>query len=184
MTKLFLTLLLCLFPLAAFGAYGPDLCTAGTATADEEYDPNGGGYEASQAFDDAYTGNADYWQTIGATGFPHWLKYDFGVGNSETVAQYRIVGFDLATRIYDLKNWTFEGSNNDIDWDVLDTQTNETFTQHNWNTYEIANVTAYRYYMLNISANQGGNKYGIVQEMEMMEVVVIVPQVIRTIESD
>jgi len=148
-------------------AYSIDLCTAGTATADSEY---GAGFEASEAFDNLMVGNDDYWQTANEA-MPDWLKYDFGVGNTETITQYRLFAPDLATDIYNLKNWTFQGSNNDADWDTLDTQTNVVWVQDTWYAYPISNSTAYRYYKLVITANFGANNYGLVQEMEMMGTV-------------
>jgi len=146
-------------------SYTADLCTSGTATADSEY---GAGFVASEAFDNAYSGNTDYWQTANVA-FPHWLKYDFGAGVQKTIVKYTIRAYDTVSRIYDLKNWTFEGSNNDSSWTTLDTRSGITWTQAELKIFIFSNSTAYRYYRLNITANQGGNNYGMVQEMEMME---------------
>ena len=142
--------------------YGSDVTGSGTASADSVF---GAGYEAVKAF---INDDAAYWQTADVA-FPHWLKYDFGEGVTKTINKYRIRGFNGATRIYDWKNWTFQGSNNDSDWDTLDTQTNETFTQNAWNSYEFDNLTAYRYYRWVVTANFGSNNYGICEEAEMIE---------------
>jgi len=60
------------------------------------------------------------------------------------------------------EDWTFEGSNNDIDWTVLDTQTGQSFSGYTTKYYlNIGNTTAYRYYRINISQNGGAINCGI-----------------------
>jgi hypothetical protein len=50
------------------------------------------------------------------------IKFDCGAGNSVTFDGYRFAtANDVATR--DPDDWTVEGSDNDSDWDLLDTQT-------------------------------------------------------------
>jgi len=67
------------------------------------------------------------------------------------------------------KDWTFQGSNNDSDWDILDTVTGET----SWGAAEVrdftfSNTTAYRYYKLDITANDGHASYVGFGEMELI----------------
>ena len=69
--------------------------------------------------------------------------------------------------------WTFEGSNNGIDWDVLDTQSGEVFSSsYAAVSYEISNETEYLYYRFNISACSspgiGDNKCVEIYEIEIM----------------
>lgn len=60
----------------------------------------------------------------------------------------------------DPKNWTLQGSNNGINWTTLDTRTDESFPQRfQTKRYDFNNVTAYRHYRLNITANWGSTLY-------------------------
>jgi len=83
-----------------------------------------------------------------------WIQYDFGANNAQTVKRYTINSADVPGR--DPKNWTFLGSQDGSTWTTLDTQNNQSFIiQSAQNTYNIGNTTAYRYYRLNITANNG-----------------------------
>lgn len=53
------------------------------------------------------------------------------------------------------KNWTFEGSNNGSSWTTLDTQTNITWSAGQTKTFNFSNSTAYLYYRLVVTANNG-----------------------------
>ncbi|MGK3987427.1 fibronectin type III domain-containing protein [Sorangium sp. So ce136] len=57
----------------------------------------------------------------------------------------------------DPRSWTFEGSNDGLSWNVLDTRTNESFTsRHQTRSFTFSNSNAYLYYRLNVSQNLGG----------------------------
>ena len=101
-----------------------------------------------------YNGNAS---NPGPTG---WLRYDFGAGNEQTVKRYSVVSADVANR--DPKTWTFQSSNDGSTWTTLDTQSNQTFlTRDHADVYNIGNTTAYRYYQINITANNGAGSLSI-----------------------
>ncbi|MEO5912767.1 MAG: DUF1349 domain-containing protein, partial [Luteolibacter sp.] len=101
-----------------------------------------------------YNGNGS---NPGPTG---WLRYDFGAGNAQTVKRYMVTSADVANR--DPKNWTFQGSNDGSTWTTLDTQSSQTFANRSQSkTYNVANTTAYRYYQLNVIANNGANSLAI-----------------------
>ena len=136
--------------------YGSDVCTGGTASAET----SGGGTPASQAFND---NNSNAWGSAAATTVS-WLKYDLGASNEKTVRQYNITAFNIDR---DPTEWTFEGSNNDSDWDVLDTQSAQVFSSGETKTYQIDNSTAYRYYRLDITGSSGATIN--VAEVDMME---------------
>lgn len=60
----------------------------------------------------------------------------------------------------DPKNWTLQGSHNGINWTNLDTRTDESFPQRfQTKRYDFNNSTEYKYYRLNITANNGGSLY-------------------------
>jgi hypothetical protein len=115
---------------------------------------NAGTYLAFKAFD---ANDATYWLTshLATTG---WLKIDLGV--SHRVIKYRMQRIGT---IVNPKNWTFEGSATGAfagEETVLDTQTGVT-SNGAWVDYSFNNTTAYRYYRLNITLNNGGDEVGL-----------------------
>jgi hypothetical protein len=89
-----------------------------------------------------------------------WLQYDFGSSNAQVVKRYTINVADVATR--DPKNWNFLGSQDGSTWTTLDSQSNQAFSvRMQIKTYNIANTTAYRYYRLDVTANNGATGLAI-----------------------
>jgi hypothetical protein len=83
-----------------------------------------------------------------------WIQYDFGAGNAQVVKRYSISVADVLER--DPKSWTFLGSQDGATWTTLNSQSNQTFRgRFATNVYGVGNTTAYRYYRLNITANNG-----------------------------
>ena len=83
-----------------------------------------------------------------------WLQYDFGANNAQVVKRYTVSSADVATR--DPKSWTFLGSQDGSNWTTLNSQSNQSFAYRmQQNAYDIGNTTAYRFYRLNITANNG-----------------------------
>ena len=118
----------------------------GTATANIA--DNGGTEAPVKAFDRNPNTKWLGWVPTGA------LQYDFGAGNALVVKRYTINSADVAAR--DPKDWQFQGSNDGSAWTTLDTQSNQSFVDRlRQNLYNIGNTTAYRYYRLNITANNG-----------------------------
>lgn len=140
---------------------------SGTASASTEVNA---GNRAWQAFDDnpgpPSTAGASRWIANTTSGT---LQYDFGSGVTKVITYYSIVGeFVGETVNRGPKSWTLEGSNNGSSWTVLDTQTNvPVWVQGEKRVYNVANTTAYRYYRLNISSNQGAD-YVAIQEFELL----------------
>ena len=125
----------------------------GTASSSVIGGPAGEGPD--QAFDRNsgskwFNGNA---ANPGPTG---WLRYDFGAGNAQTVKRYTVVSADVADR--DPKTWTLPRLERRFDLDdarhaeqpglrqlgIMQTATTS------------ATPTAYRYYQLDVTANNGG----------------------------
>ncbi len=90
---------------------------------------------------------------------PLIVDYDFGAGNEQTVNMYKVYCGPISgytTRCP--KSWTFEGSNDNQNWTVLDTRDSETgwaATECRTKTFE--NTTAYRYYRFKVTAPQASN---------------------------
>ncbi len=142
------------------------------ASASSEYSAS---YQAWQAFDKNIDNATRYdWATAAAQ--PNaWLKFDFGAGNTKTVKKYTIIGVakgGYSSRNGAPKDWVLQGSNDNTNWTDLDSQEN----QQDWGelekrSFEVDNDTAYRYYRLNISANNEASGTGIFRlaELELME---------------
>lgn len=137
---------------------------SGTVTQSTQY---GTGEAAWMLFD---RNSATRWTTTGGntTG---WVRYDFGSGNSKVIKSYKITAYTgVLTR--HPKSWTFQGSNDGSTWTTLDTQTNvATWSASEARMYAISNTTAYRYYRLNVTANQGDANYLTVGDLAMYSTV-------------
>jgi len=144
--------------------YGPDVCTGGIATASyyEPY-PTHPNYPLvpSNAFDDNIGTPWGTWPK----GPPQWIKYE--LPSAKVVVRYTITSRGIDSE--DPKSWIFQGSNNNINWAILHTVTN----QPGWSGQEkriftFSNTTAYKYYRIDVSANYGGGAV-CMAEIEMME---------------
>jgi hypothetical protein len=91
-----------------------------------------------------------------------WIQKDFGVNNAQVVKRYTINSADVPAR--DPKDWQFQGSQDGSTWTTLDTRSGQTFAiQMAQNTYNISNTTAYRYYRLNVTANNGDTTLAVAE---------------------
>ena len=119
---------------------------------------------ASNAFDGS-TATKWFNENDGPTG---WLQYDFGFDNAWTVVRYDLSSAnDVPGR--DPRDWQLLGSNDGANWTVLDTQTDETFvSRYLTKQYLIVNSAAYRYYRLNITANNGDGVSLQLSELALM----------------
>ena len=122
------------------------------------------GWEATKAFNNNSTQN-NFWDSYGEN--PSWLKFTLPVNEEKTISMYRIWpnrdnGSNSSKGIP--KSWTFEGSNDDISWNTLDTQTDVTGwvgTDDNsvpnlteYLEFSFVNNTSYRYYRLHVTDSQ------------------------------
>jgi hypothetical protein len=82
-----------------------------------------------------------------------WIQYKSAA--PAKVTKYTLTSAnDVPAR--DPKNWTLQGSNDTITWTTIDSRSNETFaTRGLTKAYTCTNTTAYRYYRLNITSNNG-----------------------------
>ena len=142
-----------------------DVCTGGTATANNS---EGESRNQDKAFDD---NEGTYWSSYNST-FPSWIKYDLGVGVTKTVTILRMKHKESSTS-YTVKDFTFEGSNNDADWDTL--YTGQSTDDENWKTFDISESAqdAYRYYRLTVTSGWEGQPWVGIYEIEMIESAVI-----------
>ena len=145
------------------GNYGSDICSGGTPTTLNEYNSS---YSADKAFDN---NNTTYAHSSGVPDW--WAKYDLGVGNGKIVNKYSIRSRPDDTGSWAFKDWTLQGSNNDSDWDTLDTRTNEYFGvgYQRWFTLPTYNSTSYRYYRIYVTDTRSPGSYVAVAEIEFLE---------------
>jgi hypothetical protein len=118
---------------------------------------------AYAAFDNA-AGN-EYW--VGTNAGVDWLQID--LGSSQLLGSYAIQATTELLRMP--KNWTMEGSNDGTTWNVVDTQTGQTaWTNNEILTFTVSAVSeSYRYYRLDITANNGDATYTDVGEMYLYQ---------------
>jgi F5/8 type C domain/PLAT/LH2 domain len=121
-----------------------------------------------QVFDGNTTngnGNPGAWSTNGtSTG---WLEID--MGSAYTLGSYAIHFDPLTPTNRAPAAWTFAGSNDNSSWTTLDTRSGQSFTSGQTSTYTISSPASFRYYKLNITANNGGS-YLAISEMYLYSV--------------
>ncbi|NVM77900.1 putative small secreted protein [Duganella sp. SG902] len=120
-------------------------------------DSAGNAANAGSAFD---LNSATEWFYTGVSG---WLRYD--LGHTEVVSRYTVVSAnDKVER--DPRDWRFQGSNDGASWTTLDTQSNQVFaSRYALKSYTIASPAAYRYYRLDITANNGDSTFTDLSEV-------------------
>ncbi|HEY5785863.1 MAG TPA: discoidin domain-containing protein [Microlunatus sp.] len=84
-------------------------------------------------------------------------SYQFALPAAIVVASYSVMRRPEPWELRNIKDWTFEGSNNGSSWTTLETRTGVTWPTAGLDvkTFTFANTTPYRYYRINITANQG-----------------------------
>jgi len=123
------------------------------------------GYDAFRAFNGVKTTENPWVSAV----LPAWLKIDLGASGAKVVSKYNITGRSLANVNQNPKSWTLEGSNDDTNWTVLDTVTNETsWIDLETRSFYFDNDTAYRYYKINIT-EVNGTTLAAIQELELIE---------------
>lgn len=80
---------------------------------------------------------------------PTWLKVDFG--GLQVVYSYMLQG---GNNLGDPDSWTFEGSNNDSDWTVLDTRSGYGRSSSE-QSFSLSEGAKYRYYRWQFTATNG-----------------------------
>ena len=87
-------------------------------------------------------GNPDtIWDTYPFTP-PQYAQFDLGVGNASAIDSY-VYSASSGTNPYTA--WTFYGSNDTTNWDVLDSQAGQSVVNYNSVQYNFTNTRPYRY---------------------------------------
>lgn len=109
-----------------------------------------------------------------------WLAYEFS--EPIIIGEYSIDSGTISA-YYVPKTWTFEGSNDGTNWDILDTRISETsWTEQEIRYYEITNPASYKKYRINITDTNGGS-YIYLAELSMFELLSTIKYLIKDINS-
>ena len=116
----------------------------------------GGGSESVLSMFDGST--ASKWYVAQPT---VWVE--FAITPPAALTTYSLTsGNDSPAR--DPKNWTLYGSNDRATWTTLDSRTGETFaTRGQVKTYPIVGAAAFRYYKLDVTANNGAGDFQLAE---------------------
>lgn len=128
----------------------------GTVTASSDQS----GFEVAKLFNGFTAGSvSDRWATAGGV-TAATVRRDL---LSAAIVKWYWISPGDGGSTQDPKDWTFEGSvDGATGWTVLDTRTGQTFASSRaTRTFRFANTNAYRYYRLNISANNGSSVVSI-----------------------
>lgn len=139
----------------------------GSVTSSDSY----GSFGGFRAFDgNVMYGGSSSWGTQKTTG---WLCYEFNA--PKIVNKYVLlyngnqdVSWNLMTQLP--SSWSFEGSNDNHEWVVLDTQKNYENWKQGENVFTFENNHDYFFYRINISKNNGATTYHVnltIHEMQL-----------------
>ncbi|PRA08990.1 MULTISPECIES: discoidin domain-containing protein [unclassified Paenibacillus] len=130
------------------------------ASASSEY---GTSYAAWKAFD-GVSSTAQGWVSRGIA-FPIFLQ--IRLQNKVIARKY---GLFSARQVESPKDWTFEGSNDGVEWVVLDTQVNViSWINGGIKEFTINNNEAFQFYRINITSHNGDVNYVGVSEFSIYE---------------
>lgn len=120
---------------------------------------------AANLFNNNYQRKADSTNRIlvETPNLPLVVTYDFGEGNAQTVDAYRVWnGAINGSTKRTPSAWRFEGSNDKVDWTPLDSRHAEGAWQpkDTHRTYSFTNSTAYRWYRMTVTGNNGTESNG------------------------
>ncbi len=88
--------------------------------------------QAWECFDRDLT---QFWRADDADAVPTFIKIDLGIGNEIIVVEYSLRTGSVNN--CHPRDWTFEGSNDDSDYTVLDTQTGQDSIADTWRDFSI-----------------------------------------------
>ncbi|MBZ4187348.1 DUF4998 domain-containing protein [Niabella beijingensis] len=141
-------------PATADPYYGQEQSLGAILTANKE---NGGGPEGNEGSTKVMDFDPRTKFLIGGYASDFWIQQEL-FAPSVVNAYLLSTGDDAPGR--DPKSWRLEASQNGTQWTVLDTQTNQLFSQRTTAyIYTINNSTAYKFYRLAITENNGNDLF-------------------------
>ena len=123
-------------------------------------------YEGWQSCDNSIqSGVNSLWHSSGA--FPHRLYIDFGSAkfvNGYSITASDSAGYNLQTAAPE--DYTIEGSDDNLNWTVLDTQTGQIFAELEKKTFDLVALANYRYYRISSTYTNYGST--VLKEFELL----------------
>lgn len=114
-----------------------------------------------RAFDNSYS---TWWQSVTANSAS--IAYQFSSG--KVIKQYAF--YSHATNAQNIRNWFFEGSNDNITYTVIETVTGFTTAINTWYVRNVsANTTSYTWYRIRIEAVQTLGNLPTIPQINMTE---------------
>ena len=112
--------------------------------------------------------NLSYWEEGNRYQLPIWLSID--TTTSGIVASKYKLSAGNTDLDYMPKTWQFQGSHNDLDWDILDSVSSEpTWTNYETRTYTFSGTVGYRYYRLYITDTYQTYDYLRIYELDILD---------------
>jgi len=112
-------------------------------------------YILNNAFDEILEGGTPYISTNGV--HTATVSIDFGASNEKILTRYDFFS-SYSNNVHTPNSWTFEGSNDNTNWDILDTRNNQAWgITERWKVYSPVNTGSYRYYRFIISDEVGAS---------------------------
>lgn len=129
-------------------------------------------YSASKAVDNSSTSN---WRDNApdATTRASWIQYSYNGGARRTIGSYAIRAANdnpANKRDYDPYNWALLGSDDGVNWTVLDTRTAQTFTKGQRRVFNVDQPRTFGHYRLHIDRvrTPSGTTYVQLAEFELL----------------
>ena len=108
--------------------------------------------------------NSTYWEVQGDK---HWIAYEFS--GPKYIYEYSITACRYEREAP--KEWTFEGSNDGVEWEVLDSiKESINWSRNEKREFEISKIRLYKMFRINIVEVNDSPHVGI-SEIEMMEMI-------------
>ena len=121
-------------------------------------------YSGAKAFDGSVSGDGNRWLSGEASTWNIIYKFNVPTVIDSISIALPSASQTVAQTMRAPKDWTFEGSDDNSKWDILDTQTG----QSGWSggdkryyKFETPNTKAYQYYKFNCTANNGDKRLQI-----------------------
>lgn len=136
-------------------------------SADSEYTSDASPCLAWKAFNKTNDDYLDCWMSSNGISYPHWLKVEFN--NPKIINSYHITTRNHSSYPSVPCNWEFQGSNDDLKWEILHYVTNGFEKKdNNEKIFSFVNEKSYKYYRIYITMGSRTSNVAIAN-MELLD---------------